>query len=132
MSLRIYIAGASSEPERVRRWMNAARAQGWYLTLDWLALVDAQGTANAGMCDEDRESAAAADWRAVREADVIWVLAPERASIGAWVELGMAIALGKRIVLSGSTRERTIFGALGAEYSTDELAFEALRRAVRS
>lgn len=116
--LRIYIAGASKEPERVRAAMAAARFGGFDITLDWLAAIQNAGAANEGLDDAERRRYAFEDCAAVRAADVVWLLAPENASTGAWVELGFAIALGKRIVVSGPARTRCIFAAL-ADHETD-------------
>lgn len=125
--IRIYIAGASREPVRVRAWITAAQRAGWHVTLDWLAAIEAVGTANEGLSHDDRERYAADDWRAVRSADVVWVLAPEQPSIGCWVEMGLALASGHaHVVVSGPARERTIFGALAEEHTTDAAAFMAL------
>ncbi len=124
--MKIYIAGASKEPERVRRWMSAARTAGLVITLDWLAVIEAVGHANEGLSDEDRTKYAVDDWRAVREADLVWLLAPENPSTGAWVELGLALAGQIEVIVSGPARHRSIFAALATEYDHDEDAFAAI------
>jgi hypothetical protein len=96
------------------------------ITLDWLAAIEKAGASNEGLGDGDRRSYAADDLAAVEEADFIWLLAPENASTGAWVELGYALALRDRIdgrtrprvAVSGPARMRCIFAAL-ANYESD-------------
>lgn len=125
-ALRVYVAGASKEPERVRAAMDAARCAGFVVTLDWLAAIEAAGAANEGLDDGQRRHYAAEDLAAVESADVLWLLAPGNASTGAWVELGYAIALRDqvgatsrpRIAVSGAARTRCIFAAL-ADYESD-------------
>lgn len=124
--MRIYVAGASKEPERVRAAMTAVQMHGHTLTLDWLAEIEAAGAANEGLSDDDRRRYAEADLCAVANADVVWLLAPEAPSAGCWVELGYAMAWRPlRIVVSGPARERCIFAAL-ADVEVDDDA-EALR-----
>jgi nucleoside 2-deoxyribosyltransferase len=129
--VRIYVAGASKEPQRVRWAMDGVRDLGCELTLDWLAVIDAAGAANEGLNDAERRKYARADLAAVRCADLVWLLAPDNASTGAWVELGYAVACGVPIVVSGRARTRCIFASLGAEFDEDidALAYVALRRA---
>lgn len=123
---RIYVAGASKEPTRVRDAMGCAREAGFDLTLDWLAAIEKAGAANEGLSDGDRRHYAADDLAAVADADFVWLLAPDNASTGAWVELGYAIALRDaigssprpRIVVSGRARVRCIFAAF-ADYESD-------------
>ena len=127
--LRAYIAGASAEADRVRHWMDQVECQpDMQLTLDWLAAIEAHGgLANQGLSDDDREAVSAANWRAIQEADVVWLLAPQLPSAGAWVELGLAIASGRvRVLVSGPARLRSIFCALAEEHDSDHEAWGAL------
>lgn len=134
MPLRVYVAGASKEPERVRWAMDAVRALGCEITLDWLAVIEAEGAANEGLTDAVRRRAARADLDAVGDADVLWLLAPSNASTGAWVELGAALS-GRAwaahpggVIVSGPARHRCIFAALAdEEHDTDEAALASLR-----
>jgi nucleoside 2-deoxyribosyltransferase len=63
---------------------------------------------------ELRESAAR-DLEGIRRADVFWLVVPKSKSEGAAVELGFAMALGKRIVISGEVGPRNIFALLAHE-----------------
>lgn len=135
--MKLYIAGASREPERVRAMMEAAKALGFDLTLDWLAVIEAVGAANEGLTDEQRRHHAREDLCAV-DADVVWVLAPSVPSAGAWCEMQRAIDRvefgpprergGPLLVVSGPARLRCIFASLADyEYDTDEVALGFLR-----
>lgn len=131
--MKVYVAGASKEPDRVSAAMRWLRNAGHTITLDWLAAIEKAGAANEGLSDEDRRYYAAEDLAAVAEADVIWLLAPENASTGAWVELGYAIAIrdcddksagAPLIVVSGPARMRCIFASFANyETDTDNLAY---------
>ncbi len=145
--LLVYIAGASARPfrERTRKWMRkvCAPSSSMTLTLDWLSIiehVEAQGGgANEGLTDEERREYGEADWQAVRRADVVWVLAPENSSTGAWCELAFALAHNRfagqrrdprdsrpRVLISGPASRRCIFAALAQEFDTDEAAYAHL------
>lgn len=120
------MAGASAEPERVRAAMDAVEREGWTVALDWLAAIEAEGTAN-DMDATRRAYYAAIDGRAVARADVLWLLAPSVDSTGSWVELGIAQALGVPTVTSWNGPRRCIYAALGREVDDDARAIEALR-----
>jgi nucleoside 2-deoxyribosyltransferase len=131
-TLRVYVAGASKEPERVRWAMDSLRSAGCKVTLDWLAVIEKAGSANEGLSDAQRARAAHDDLVGVQVADVLWVLAPENTSTGAWVELGYALALGTIVVVSGHARTRSIFAALaGHEFDSDDEALEHIVSASR-
>lgn len=134
MTLAVYVAGASAEPERVRAAMNGVRAIGARVTCDWLAAIEAAGAANEDLTEEQRKHYALEDLAAVRSADVVWLLAPPRGgSAGAWVELGAALAWRSKykgtiaIIVSGAASKNSIFCALADyEYATDAEALRAL------
>ncbi len=129
--MRIYIAGASAEPERVQRAMDASRKLGLEVTLDWLAAIRAAGAATPSDANV-RRACALADLQAIDRADVVWLLAPENASTGAWVELGYAIALRsdrsllrplRAVIVSGPGAAKCIFAELAdALFASDEAA----------
>lgn len=57
----------------------------------------------------------------VRRADVLLVLTPERHDwgCGMWAELGIATALGKRIIVAGPQRDRCIFALKATRVESD-------------
>jgi hypothetical protein len=143
MTVKIYVAGASKEPERVRAVMNAVKALGLEITCDWLTAIEAEGAANEGLDDDKRRRYSLDDLDAVRRADWVWLLAPsESRSSGCWVELGYALALADRsvenrdrhwkpwprIIVSGSGRMKSIFASLAEmEFDHDDEALVYLR-----
>jgi len=126
--LRLYIATASNPLEEAERRIADARAAGFEITHDWTK--DVRSAGNASLDDPRiRTSAAKADLRGVETADVVWLIQPENASTGAWVELGYALALKEaenskhaakrpRIVVSGAST-RCIFADLADDRFTD-------------
>lgn len=131
--MRVYVAGASREMDRCAAAMALVRELGGTITCDWVEAIRAHGPANEGMTDEDRRSFATEDLKGVSDADVLWLLAPEGASAGAWTELGFALALRStrarldparpmRIVVSGPASARSIFSALADEEIPSDIA----------
>lgn len=123
-ALRVYVAGASKEPDRCRGAMKMIERLGGVITLDWLAAIELEGAANEGLNDDKRKRYAVADLEGVESADLIWLLASPLATTGSWTELGAALILRRlglgagTIVVSGPARERSIFAAL-ADFETD-------------
>lgn len=124
----VYLAGSAAELERCRHWHSRLIQAGITVVSTWIASVTRVG------CSNPRDAAVADRLRwsetcliEVRRADVLWLLVPSvtAPTRGAWVELGYASAIEKRIVLSGDTRQ-SIFTALGDEHETDEQAFAAI------
>lgn len=100
---RIYVAGASapSERSRVREVMNAIEGSPHLeLVHDWLSLIER--TEEWEMNRRERIDAALVDLESIDSADAVLLLLPDDVpSIGAWVELGYAMARGKAITISG-------------------------------
>ena len=76
-------------------------------------------------------AAALADLDGVRRCDVLWLLCPVAKSEGSAAELGAALALGKRVVVSGGWDSLgRIFPVLAGEcYRHHEEGFTAVVRA---
>ncbi len=139
----VYIAGASAEPQRVRRWMDRVVDDGHELAWDWLKTVERAGSANEGLGEELRHSASKDDLEAIERADVLWLLAPEAPSCGAWAEVGYAIRVRDRdrreqydrplrILVSGKARGRCIFTSFAdKDFDSDSIAFEWLQQQAR-
>ncbi len=137
-SLRVYVAGASNEAEhaRISQAMNRVVVHPrMTLTYDWLAeLRRLMGKASKGAKQVDESLSEIERWRysrhdydAVRTCDVLWLLAPPKpvTTEGAWIGMGLAIAMVKDIVISPPI-PRNIFGCRGTECTSDEEAFAAL------
>lgn len=124
MTLRIYVAGASAEIERCEAFIARLRAAGFEITFDWPAHIRKVGASNEGIDLATRKSSAEADIQAVRDAEWFVLLEPEEAkTIGAWVEMGVAIQAAIPVLWVGEG-DRTIFSELAdASVSNDENAF---------
>ena len=119
----VYVAGASSERhERAKPVMSALSKAGYLITHDWTEGVDLHGANNehGTLSQEDMEACAWEDYWGVAESDILVLLAPEKPSTGAWVELGIALAK-KRKILSAGPCDQCIFAWLPgcAKFATD-------------
>ena len=115
MNLALYIATASNPLEEAERRIGGARDVGITITFDWTKAVREAGNASP----DDlvvRKAAAEADLHGVETADVLWLIQPENASTGAWVELGYALGLRrafkKPVVVVSGVSKRCIFADL--------------------
>jgi hypothetical protein len=113
--MRIYVCGASAEAADVAADAEKLDESGWTITFRWwkpfLEGKHVPGK-DASVSREERVRYALKELAAIREADVVWLRSPEMPTTGAWVELGMAIASAKHLVVSGEHRRRTIFTEL--------------------
>lgn len=125
--MRVYVAGASAEPERVRWAMDAVEAEGWEVAFDWLARIDEEGAANAGLDPQQRYRAAIDCDLGVLMADAFWLLAPEAPSAGAWWELCRAYERVPHVVVSGPAAAKCIFTAFVQATDTDARGLALLR-----
>lgn len=119
--MRVYIAAASREPERVRAAQAILRELGIELACDWLAPIEenlARGVVDADLSLEEQARHAGADCAAIAGADLLWLLAPEQPTTGAWVEYGLARGLGKPTLVTGPSASRYLFCAL-ADFRAD-------------
>ena len=134
MGLRVYLAGGAAERLTVcRPLIDRLFAAGVAVTYDW---TRDPGWDNHAPTLEDLERAARADLEAVRACDLLWYVAPAPASgksEGAATELGAALALGRRVVVSGAWAEcGRIFPALaGMRCGTHEEGLDAVVGVVR-
>ena len=121
---RLYIAGGSAERGLVSSLMTAAIFAGHDITHDWTRCEGYDRESNEG----ERALWAQADLAGVRAADVVWVIAPEARSEGSACELGYALALGKRIVVSGPRARDAgrIFYLLTEVYDDHDAALRAI------
>lgn len=113
---KLYVAASSSQLSRAAEFMRLARAAGWTITLDWVEVV----RGNGGVANPtDVEASVMAGWAkadvdAVINADVVVLLAPSDTSPGrgAFVELGVALATYKAVLIVTDPACPTIFSAL--------------------
>lgn len=95
--MRFYIGSGFKNCELVNHYADLLTARGWTRTYDWTA------HAGGGFSLEDLADFARRERRAIGEADVAVILLP--AGRGTHVELGMALALGKKVFLCGGGEE---------------------------
>ena len=109
--MKFYLAGASKEVDRAKAVMNGLRALGHTITHDWTEEVEKYKDTIPS--DEILSKCALQDFRGVCDADRFILLVPENqnATIGAYVELGMAIAFHIPVYISGVS-DRNIFSYL--------------------
>lgn len=122
--MKVYIAGGSPEREQVRSMMSALRARGVEITYDWTQSVGY----SRFMVPAERRKQARLDIEGVRAADVVWIMAPEKKSEGSAVEMGAALALRKRVIVSGphARLESRLFALLGEIHDSHIEAFDAI------
>lgn len=96
--MRLYLAGTTTDAEYLRVIRARIRALGHEVTSDWLdtafAYSDTRCTAKHLKAEAPRDLAQ------IRDCDV-FVLNRRHKSVGKFVELGMALACGKRVWLVG-------------------------------
>ena len=100
---RVYLAGKWQEAELIRKYAIELRILGFDITMPWFELHVAPAV-------EDKAWSAVEDERGVRQADTcVFIFERELPYAGAHSELGMAIALNKRVIIVGSTGASNIF-----------------------
>lgn len=124
--MKVYVAGASAELDRVAKYIAVLREAGIEITHDWTkSVADNGGPANDQNIPKARRAAiASADILGVQAADHLWLITPENQSLGCWVELGAAVTdPEKTVIVSGPWR--SIFQDMADHQFTDH--DEALR-----
>lgn len=125
--MKLYVAGAYADRDRVIRWMAEARRHFHEVVHDWVRIIDSVAGHDRDLPTEGARKHALGDIAGIRQAEVFWLLSPPRGyGRGCWVELGIASQIGVPIVVSGETARDTVFTALGRRYLDDERAFQQL------
>lgn len=126
MTIRVYVAGASREAKQVEHYMTGLREHGVDISHDWITLMKLAPVHERHLTPTARRRAAELDANAVRGSDVVWLMIPDEATIGAWVEFGIVLGDILRhacVIVSGDWR-RTIFTELADfKFDTHEQAF---------
>ena len=120
--LRVYVAGGAAERGECAVWIARLREAGVCVTHDWTE----EGVWRAA--ERTPAESATADLDGVRRCDVLWLLCPAAKSEGSACELGAALALGKRVVVSGGWDwlGRIFPGLAGVRCGTHEAGFAAV------
>ena len=98
--MRIYVAASSLERHtRARPAIRALERAGHTVTHDWTHSVD---MLSDNCLSSELRACALDDFYGVHQADCLLLLSPMMPSKGAWVELGIALAGGKRVIVAGT------------------------------
>lgn len=95
--MKFYVASGMKNCELVNYYAKVLKENGWKQTHDWVANV------SDDVSIEDITEYAKLESQGVADADVVIILLP--AGRGAHIELGMAMALNKKIFLCSETEE---------------------------
>ncbi len=131
--LKVYLAGASRELDRIRPFVSVLDRSGIVqLTYRWWEAVEKHGVGRDHELTRDQAAGHALnDLDGVRSCQLFWVLWPENHSVGAPLEFGFAMASGIPTIVTGKNVKACIFTAL-ATYRDDSDALgmhEVMRRA---
>ncbi len=121
--MKIYVAAASLEIPRARRVMSALEKAGHTITHDWTTSVD---MFSDGCSTGELEWCALSDYYGVTHADALLLLSPVRPSTGAWVELGIALAAGCRVMIAGGCNCIFAHHPKAERFADDYAAIQAL------
>lgn len=114
--MRLYIAGASAERGLICSWMAVARRDGIEITHDWVAQMAAVGVSDPEVVWADRRKYTTFMIDAIVN-EHFWLLVPKSLvthTIGAWVELGVALLAAKKTYVSGDLDRCLFIAGAGA------------------
>ncbi len=135
MITTLYLAGASAEIDRARKWAQALRDADITVLSTWVEVIGKAGAANpADATPEQLTKWTLRDEAEVKSSELLWLLLPAKGvhTVGAYIELGIARASRKHIVMSGLHRPIFTPVLADASFSSDEEAFEYIQRGHRS
>lgn len=119
----VYVAGGFKDTLTIKEFIARLRAAGLVISLDW---TEEEGK-DRTMSDDQRNYAASEDLAAIDRSDFVWLLCPSyTGGSGAWTEFGYSLGRQKTVLVSGSTRLRTIFTSKASGFDTHEEAFAFL------
>ena len=94
--MKFYIGSGMKNCEGVRHYANKLKENGWHQTYDWVKNI------SDDVSIDDMIEYAKLESRGIVDSDVVIILLP--AGRGAHIELGMAMALNKKIFLCSTTK----------------------------
>lgn len=95
--MKFYIGSGMKNCELVNNYAKLLTDNGWEQTYDWVKNV------SDDVCLKDMIEYATLESQGIVDSDIVIILLP--AGRGAHIELGMAMALNKRVFLCSSTKE---------------------------
>lgn len=132
MTFPVYLSGSSREIEVTEHWRDRLKAAGFPIAYDWTKSVRQHPEGDAALSSDQRHAAAHADLTGIHASSVFWLLTPDGPSLGAWVELGYALALRahgltRRPIVLVSGAPRSVFSELADyHFATHLECFEAI------
>jgi len=109
MSLGIYVAGKTDDWERVRRVQESLTELGHMVTYDWTVNVEDDVDTGLEANDRTRREWADDDQMGVKQADLVIFLVDSEGLSGTLIELGMALAYEKAIIVVGEPERNSVF-----------------------
>lgn len=107
--MKIYVGGSSEELVQIRLIMKILQLRGHTITFDWTQCFSWKSP--------DLTENARLDLEAIREADlVLLVFERNRNYQGTHTEMGIALALGKEVIILGPKADKNIFSRLCTIY----------------
>lgn len=95
--MKFYIGSSRKNSELVNCYVNALKNFGWEITYNWLENININET------KKELKKIAIKEHQGIIDADVVIIILP--AGIGTHVELGMALALNKKVFLCFKNEE---------------------------
>jgi hypothetical protein len=103
--MKIYVCGGSSELDAVADRIRQLRELDREITHDWVAVIRSIGEFNPRSAShEQRLEWSDGDLLGIEKADIVWVVLPVKPSFGCAFEMGFAIGIGCRVIVSGDWR----------------------------
>ncbi len=140
MPVLVYVAGASREHERVKKWAAAIdRSSALEITDRWFDSAHEWIGTDHTLTRREQQVIAEREQQEIRAARIFWMLWPEtHTSAGAFIELGYAlahrfhVARNYDVIVSGAGAMRSIFtGTADYRSDSDALAFDAVIASAR-
>lgn len=107
----IYVAGKTDDWERVRRVQNVLVGLGHMITYDWTVNVEDDVDMGLEADDRTRREWADDDQLGVKQADLVIFMVESEGLSGTLIELGMALAYEKDIIVVGVPERNSVFFA---------------------
>jgi hypothetical protein len=125
--MRVYVAGRTTDLDRVRNAQRLFESAGHEITCDWTMQVD-YFTSNPDQLDDiNKRACASGDLEGVLSADLVCVMM-NGGMCGSYIEIGAALAAGKNVWLVGKPERDSVFFYLpGVYFILEEKLFDVIK-----
>lgn len=118
--MRIYVAGRTSEIEKVQMVQERLKAHGHDITFDWTSEEEGEVRADWSAYPGRAAEISGLERRAIEAADAVVLVGygcdeQSRGGLGCFIEVGMALALETPVVIWGPARESVFWYSTGRE-----------------